>query len=71
MKLLFMDYKSSMRTNGLKCVTEKTPKLAVKLVLSAVRPVLPRPQLEQGIGFSPHHLKADFSSFMEHALDIS
>lgn len=71
MKLLFMDYLSLLRTNGLKWVPEKNPKLAIRHVLSSCRPTQLRTRLEQDISFSHHHLKANFAGFMQHALDVS
>ena len=71
MKLLFMEYASLLRTNGLKWVTEKTPKVAIKQVLSVIKPASLRERLEQDIGFSHSHLKNDYTGFMRHATDLS
>lgn len=38
MQLLFMEYRSLLRTNGLKWVIERTPKVPIRHVLSVVRP---------------------------------
>lgn len=71
MKLLFKEYTSMLRTNGLKWVTEKTPKVAIKQVLSVIKPASLRERLEQDIGFSHSHLKNDYTGFMRHATDLS
>lgn len=39
MKLFFVEYCSLLRTNDIKWVSVKTPKVAVRHVLSAVKPV--------------------------------
>ena len=71
MELLFMDYKSLLRTNGLKWVTTDTPKVAIKHVISAIRPTTLGTRIEQDLGFSHARLKADFSGFMAHAISLS
>lgn len=71
MKLLFMEYRSLLRTNGIKWVTEKTLKMAIKDVLSAIMPTYLRSRLKQDIGLSYHHLRADFNGFLKHALKVS
>ena len=71
MNLLFMEYMSLLRTNGLKWVTEKAPKAAIRHVLSAIRPAQLRTRLEQDLGFSHIDLKANFSGFMTHAIAVS
>jgi len=71
MKLLFVEYKSLLRAHGLKWVTDKTPKIAIKHVISAVKPAQLRTRLEQDIAFSHHDLRADFTGFMKHAIDLS
>lgn len=71
MKLLFMSYKSMLRTNGLKWVTEDTPKVAVKHVLMAIRPAQLRNRLENDIKFAKAKLKSDFKGFMKHAIELS
>lgn len=71
MKLLLMGYKSLLGTDGLKWVTEKAPKTAVRLVLSFIRPAKVQTRFEQDISFSHNHLKVDFAGFMKHTIDVS
>lgn len=71
MKLLFMEYKSLLRTNGLKWVTEMTPKVAIKQILSVIKPAALRARLEQDIDSYHVHLKFNFTGFMTHAIDLS
>lgn len=70
MKLLFMEYKLLLRINGLKCVTEKASKTAVHHILLVNRPAQLQTRLEQDIGFSHNHLKANFVGFMRYAIEI-
>lgn len=71
MKLLFMKYRSLLRTNGIKLVTKEKPKLAIKHVYSAIKPAYLRSRLEQIIAFSYQNLRADFNAFIQHALKVS
>lgn len=71
MKLLFMEYSSLLRTNDIKWGVNKTLEVAIRHVLSAVKPVRLRSRLEQDLAFFYHHLKADFNWFINHALEVS
>ena len=71
MKLLFMDYTSLLRTNGLKWVTTKSPKIAVRHVLSAIKPKQLKSRLEDDFRLSHANLKSDFPGFMKHAIELS
>lgn len=57
MKLFCMEYKSLLRTNGLKWVPEETPKVSRRHVLSTIIPGKLPNRLYQVIKFSHHHLK--------------
>lgn len=63
LKVIIMEYCSLFRTNGIKWVIEKTSKLAIRHVLSAVRPMQLCSRVEQDLAFAYHHLKADFDGF--------
>lgn len=71
MKLPFLEYKALLRTHGLKLVTEKTPKVAVRHVLSVIKLPFLRLRLEQNIFFSHIYLKYDFGGFMQHSIALS
>lgn len=71
MQLLVFEYYSLLRISGLKQVTEKSPKAAIKYVVSVVRPAQLRTGLEQDLGFSHNDLKANFDGLMAHAPDVS
>lgn len=71
MQLLFLEYHSLLRVNGLKWVTERSPKAANKPVDSTVGPAQLRTRLEHDLKFSHHDLRASFDEFTAHSLVVS
>lgn len=70
-KLVLMEYHSLLRTNSLKEIMEKISKLAIRLVLSAVKSLQLYLRLEQDVLFAYHHLNDNFNEFMRSAVDIT
>ena len=60
MKLIFMNYHSLLRQQGMACVTEKNQKAAVRHVLSIIKPSRFKKRLERDILFSNRDLKDSY-----------
>lgn len=71
MKLLFIEYKLLLWTNGLPWVMDKVPNTAVRHVLSARSRNQLRTCLEQDISFSHNNLKANFAGFMKYTFEVN
>lgn len=71
MKLLFMNYKSVLRKHGMAWVTESNAKVAIRQVISVVKPAQLKSRTEQDISFAHVKLKYDFKGFIKHAFKLS
>lgn len=71
MKILFMDYISPHRQQGMAWVTVTNREVAVHHVLSIIEPSQLKTRLEQDISLSKRNLKDNFCGLMEHAIDLS
>ena len=71
MKSLFTSYVLSLRRNGLIWVMNDHPKLAVKHIVSAVRPKPLQLRLETDLELVHAPLKKDFKGFMKHAMSVA
>jgi hypothetical protein len=66
--MLFADYASLLRSNGLSWITEGNPKIAVGHILDALKPKPLKARVKDDIEFAHSHLKKDFLSFMNHVI---
>lgn len=71
MENLFIAYNSLLRRHGLSWLTRKNPKMAVRHVLSAIKPDSLRTWLKSDIKLRHLDLKTDLSAFMSNAIDIA
>jgi len=71
MTLVFLDYRSLLRREGMSWIIDRNPKLAIRHVLSVVKPALLKERLEQDLCLAKVELKKDFRGFMNHALRLS
>lgn len=70
MKLLFIKYRSILRTNCIKWVTAKTPEEANRHILTTIAPVQLITRLEQDLQFSHADFMADFDGFVAYILNV-
>ena len=68
---LFISYIMLLRKHGLVWVREKSQKVAVGHVLSAIRPFTLQRRFDDDLQFAHSNLRKDFSAFMDHAIDVS
>lgn len=71
MRNLFVSYRTILRRHGIEWILEDNEKVAVKHVLSAIRPNTLRQRLESDLEFAYHSLKKDFTGFMDHAIKLA
>ena len=71
MQSLFVSYHALLRRHGADWVVNDVPKVAVRHVLSAVKPRSLYDRLDSDIQFAYNDLRKDFKGFMKHAMDLS
>ncbi len=71
MQTLFISYHSILRDNGLSLVLENSQRVAVQLVLHAVRPVTLRGRLTDNLESAKYEIRKDFKGFMRHAIKLT
>eukprot|EP00178_Gracilaria_changii_P000257 TRINITY_DN1027_c0_g1_i1.p2 TRINITY_DN1027_c0_g1~~TRINITY_DN1027_c0_g1_i1.p2 ORF type:complete len:1106 (+),score=114.18 TRINITY_DN1027_c0_g1_i1:5972-9289(+) len=71
MKHLFTCYVSTLRRNGLTWVMKDHPKLAVKHLVSAIKPRALQQRLEHDLELTYHSYRKDVKAFMQHAIAVA
>lgn len=71
MKDLFVCYNLLLKNNGLSWVKEKTPKLAINHIVSAIRPKNLQIRIERDLKYTKSELKKDYKGFMTHAFALT
>lgn len=71
MEDLFSSYHTILARNGLKWIITDNQKIAVRHVLSAIRPTALKDRLQSDLSFSHHELLKNFSGFMNHAVRLA
>jgi hypothetical protein len=66
--MLFVDYSSLMRTNGLSWVIEQNPKVSIGHIVGVLKPIALQKRLHDDLEFSHAELKKDFLGFLEHVI---
>jgi hypothetical protein len=66
--MLFVDYMSLLRTNGLAWLTKENPKVAIEHIIEALRPKPLQKRAGEDLNFSHCSLIKDLLSFMNHVI---
>jgi hypothetical protein len=66
--MLFADYKSLLRCNGMAWLVDENPKLAVSHITDALKPSVLRKRIKDYLSFGHIGLKNDFLLFMKHVI---
>jgi hypothetical protein len=67
--MLFADYASLLRINGISWIIEENPKVAVGHILDALKPKPLQARVRDDLQFAHPHLKKEFLKFMDHAIE--
>lgn len=68
---LFVDYTALVKRHGAPWILDTNDKVAVKHVLSAVRPISLRTRIKSDLEFTKHKLRKELKGVMAHAVRIS
>jgi hypothetical protein len=66
--MLFADYASLLRINGISWITRENPKVSIWHIVDAFKPKPLQARVKDDVDFSHTHLKKDFLKFMDHVI---
>jgi RNase H-like domain found in reverse transcriptase/Reverse transcriptase (RNA-dependent DNA polymerase)/Integrase core domain/Integrase zinc binding domain/Chromo (CHRromatin Organisation MOdifier) domain len=66
--ILFADYTSLLRANGITWIIKQNPKVAVGHIVDALAPKMLQKRVREDLEFSHCELKKDFLAFMQHVI---